>query len=64
MSLKAGEIIIFEQTFTLEDVEMFTKVSGDKETHHLVPDESGRLIIQGPLPCPKNRRAATCLHER
>ncbi|WP_158738692.1 enoyl-CoA hydratase [Alteribacillus sp. YIM 98480] len=49
MLLKAGDIITFERTFTQEDVEMFTKVSGDEGIHHLVPDENGRLIIQGLL---------------
>lgn len=49
MSLKAGDIITFERTFTIEDVEMFTKVSGDEGTHHMTPDEEGRLVIQGLL---------------
>ncbi|SDI04125.1 hypothetical protein SAMN05216352_104194 [Alteribacillus bidgolensis] len=47
MSLQVGDIITFKRTYTVEDVEMFTKVSGDEGTHHLVPDENGRLIIQG-----------------
>lgn len=49
MSLKVGEIITFERTFTVNDVELFTKISGDEGTHHVVPDEQGRLIIQGLL---------------
>ncbi|MCG7345406.1 MaoC family dehydratase N-terminal domain-containing protein [Sporosarcina sp. ACRSL] len=49
MSLKIGEVIRFERTFTVEDVELFTKVSGDTGTHHVTPDEQGRLIIQGLL---------------
>ncbi|PZX04911.1 acyl dehydratase [Psychrobacillus insolitus] len=49
MSLKVGDIITFERTFTTEDVEMFTKVSGDKGIHHLTPDEQGRLVVQGLL---------------
>lgn len=49
MSLKIGDIIKFERYFTEEDVELFTKVSGDIGSHHLTPDEQGRLIIQGLL---------------
>ncbi|QUG42450.1 MaoC family dehydratase [Psychrobacillus sp. INOP01] len=49
MSLKVGEIITFERTFTTEDVELFTKISGDEGIHHLTPDEQGRLVVQGLL---------------
>ncbi|MGE7977462.1 enoyl-CoA hydratase [Psychrobacillus sp. NPDC093200] len=47
MSLRVGEIIRFERTFTLEDVELFTKVSGDEGIHHMKPDEQGRVVVQG-----------------
>lgn len=49
MSLTAGDIISFERTFTKEDVEVFTKVSKDQGSHHLTPDEEGRLVVQGLL---------------
>lgn len=49
MDLQVGDIIKFERSFTVEDVELFTKISGDAGTHHLTPDEQGRLIIQGLL---------------
>ena len=49
MSLKAGDIISFERSFTKEDVELFTKVSQDEGNHHLTPDEQGRLVVQGLL---------------
>jgi 3-hydroxybutyryl-CoA dehydratase len=49
MSLKVGDIITFERTFTAEDVDLFTKVSGDEGSHHVTPDEQGRLVIQGLL---------------
>ena len=49
MSLKAGEIITFERTFTERDVEIFTEVSRDEGIHHLTPDEQGRLVVQGLL---------------
>lgn len=49
MTIGVGDIIRFERTFTVEDVEAFTKISGDEGSHHLEPDEQGRLIIQGLL---------------
>ncbi|WP_067727406.1 hotdog domain-containing protein [Oceanobacillus damuensis] len=49
MSLKVGDIITFERTFTAEDVELFTKISGDKGSHHVTPNEQGRLVVQGLL---------------
>ncbi|HJF31303.1 MAG TPA: enoyl-CoA hydratase [Sporosarcina psychrophila] len=49
MSLKVGDIISFERTFTKKDVELFTEVSGDEGIHHLTPDEQGRLVVQGLL---------------
>ena len=49
MSLKAGDIITFERTFTTETVELFTNISGDEGIHHLSPDEQGRLVVQGLL---------------
>ena len=49
MTLKAGDIITFERTFTAETVELFTKISGDEGIHHLIPDEQGRLVVQGLL---------------
>ncbi|MFF5994920.1 hotdog domain-containing protein [Lysinibacillus sp. KU-BSD001] len=49
MVLKVGEIITFERTFTVRDVELFTEVSADEGIHHVTPDEQGRLVIQGLL---------------
>lgn len=49
MPLKAGDIISFERTFTVRDVELFTEISGDEGIHHKTPDEQGRLVIQGLL---------------
>ncbi|WP_404451821.1 enoyl-CoA hydratase [Virgibacillus necropolis] len=49
MSLKVGDIIAFERTFKTEDVELFTRISGDEGSHHLTPDEQGRLVVQGLL---------------
>jgi 3-hydroxybutyryl-CoA dehydratase len=49
LSLKVGDIITFERSFTAEDVDLFIKVSGDEGSHHVTPDEQGRLVIQGLL---------------
>ncbi|MFJ8245966.1 hotdog domain-containing protein [Peribacillus asahii] len=49
MSLKVGDIITFERTFTVRDVELFTEISGDEGIHHMTPDEQGRLVVQGLL---------------
>jgi len=49
LSLKVGDKITFERTFTTEDVELFCKVSGDEGIHHVTPDEQGRLVVQGLL---------------
>ncbi|WP_342514381.1 enoyl-CoA hydratase [Sporosarcina sp. FSL K6-1522] len=49
MSLQVGDIITFERTFTVRDVELFTEISGDEGIHHVTPDEQGRLVIQGLL---------------
>ncbi|MBH9964954.1 hotdog domain-containing protein [[Bacillus] enclensis] len=49
MTLKVGDIISFERSFTIEDVELFTKISRDEGNHHMTPDEQGRLVVQGLL---------------
>lgn len=49
MSLKVGDTLAFERTFTKEDVARFTKLSGDEGNHHTNPDELGRLVVQGLL---------------
>lgn len=42
-------MISFERTFTVEDVELFAKVSQDEGIHHVTPDEQGRLVVHGLL---------------
>ncbi|WP_155591149.1 enoyl-CoA hydratase [Lysinibacillus cavernae] len=49
MALQVGEKITFERTFTMADVELFTKVSKDEGVHHITPDEQGRFVVQGLL---------------
>lgn len=49
MTLKAGDVVLFKRTFTIEDVQLFTKLSCDEGVHHVTPDEQGRFVIQGLL---------------
>ena len=47
--LKVGDRISWSRTFTIEDVERFGEVSGDRGIHHVQPDAQGRLMVQGLL---------------
>ena len=47
--MKAGDVRVWERTFTEEDVRLFTRFSGDEGQHHLEPDEHGRLMVHGLL---------------
>ncbi|MBY7142982.1 enoyl-CoA hydratase [Virgibacillus sp. NKC19-3] len=49
MPLNVGDNITFERRFTEKDVALFTQVSGDEGSHHVTPDEKGRLVVQGLL---------------
>lgn len=49
MEIGEGAKRSWQRTFTLEDVEAFTRMSGDRGTHHLRPDERGRVMVQGLL---------------
>lgn len=49
MSLSVGEVIKFERTFITEDVRKFREISKDEASHHISPDEQGRLFIHGLL---------------
>ena len=49
MTVEEGQRFSWQRTFTLEDVEAFARVSGDRGTHHLRPDEAGRIMVQGVL---------------
>lgn len=46
---RPGQTYSYQRTFTVEDVELFTRVTGDVGRHHLVPDEKGRLMVHGLL---------------
>ncbi len=47
--MQVGDVIVWERTFTIEDVDAFTRISGDAGTHHVAQDEQGRLMVQGLL---------------
>ena len=47
--MKVGDVIVWERTFTVEDVRLFGNISGDQGIHHVETDEQGRLMIQGLL---------------
>ncbi|MBI4673924.1 MAG: MaoC family dehydratase [Chloroflexi bacterium] len=47
--MEIGEKIIYQRTFTVEDIELFARVSGDRGTHHVTPDTLGRVMVHGLL---------------
>jgi 3-hydroxybutyryl-CoA dehydratase len=47
--MRVGDVVVWERTFTEEDVRQFAKFSGDEGAHHLRPDEGGRLMVHGLL---------------
>jgi 3-hydroxybutyryl-CoA dehydratase len=47
--MKPGDRITYERTFAEEDIRLFGKVSGDEGTHHMRPDDAGRLMVHGLL---------------
>jgi 3-hydroxybutyryl-CoA dehydratase len=44
-----GQTFAYVRAFTREDVELFTRLSGDVGRHHLEPDAQGRVMVQGLL---------------
>ena len=47
--MQVGDVISWQRTFTIDDVQRFSQVSGDAGVHHVLPDEQGRLMVQGLL---------------
>jgi acyl dehydratase len=47
--MQIGDVFSWERTFTEEDIQLFSRLSGDKGEHHVEPDEQGRLMAQGLL---------------
>ena len=49
MSVKKGDVLRASRTFTVEDVEAFTRISGDRGAQHVQKDAAGRLMVHGLL---------------
>jgi 3-hydroxybutyryl-CoA dehydratase len=49
MNIEVGQKASYERTFTIKDVELFAKLSGDKGEHHMKPDGQGRVMLHGLL---------------
>ncbi|HAF14613.1 MAG TPA: enoyl-CoA hydratase [Blastocatellia bacterium] len=47
--MKIGETLSWSRAFTEGDIRLFAKLSGDQGSHHLQPDEQGRLMAHGLL---------------
>jgi 3-hydroxybutyryl-CoA dehydratase len=47
--MNIGEKLSWTRTFSEEDIRNFARLSGDAGTHHLLPDEQGRLMAHGLL---------------
>ncbi len=47
--MQVGDTLAWERTFTREDLEAFTRLSGDTGNHHFESDEQGRFMVQGLL---------------
>ena len=49
LSMKIGDNISWQRTFTEADIRALTELSGDAGEHHLQPDAQGRLMAHGLL---------------
>lgn len=47
--MQVGDTSSWERTFTIEDVQLFARISGDQGLHHMQPDAQGRLFVHGLL---------------
>jgi len=45
--MRVGEVYTLEHTYTHEDVQRFTALSGDQGAHHVQPDDAGRIMVHG-----------------
>ncbi len=48
-AIAAGETFTYERTFTSDDVERFSDVTGDDQPRHTEPDDDGKRLVQGLL---------------
>jgi acyl dehydratase len=47
--MQVSNVVSWQRTFTEEDVRTFGRLSGDEGAHHVLPDDHGRLMVQGLL---------------
>ena len=47
--MRIGDIVSWSRTFHDEDVRAFSRLSGDTGRQHVLPDDAGRLTVQGLL---------------
>ena len=47
--MQIGDVIVLERAFTEAEIRSFGHLSGDEGTHHVTPDEQGRLMVHGLL---------------
>lgn len=47
--IQAGDRFTIDRTFTHEDVELFSTLTGDKGRHHMTPNADGQVIVHGLL---------------
>jgi 3-hydroxybutyryl-CoA dehydratase len=49
VAIAVGHTFSYDRVFTIEDVETFTRLTGDVGRHHVAPDADGRLMVHGLL---------------
>lgn len=49
MAVNVGDTLIWERTFSEDDVRLFAETSGDQGAHHVERDARGRLMVHGLL---------------
>lgn len=47
--MQVGDVFSWERSFTVEEIDDFSRLSGDAGTHHITPDTHGRLLVHGLL---------------
>jgi len=47
--MQVGDVFSWERSFTLEEIDHFSRLSGDAGAHHVTPDAHGRLLVHGLL---------------
>ena len=48
-NMTQGETFEIKRVFTKADVDKFIEISGDKNQHHIIPDDKGRVVVHGLL---------------